>query len=38
MATSQEVASLILYLCTPEAAIIQGQVIMADGGVFGFDD
>jgi 3-oxoacyl-[acyl-carrier protein] reductase len=38
MATADELAELCLFLCSPAAAIIQGQTIMADGGVFGFGD
>jgi 3-oxoacyl-[acyl-carrier protein] reductase len=38
MASMHEVASLCLYLCRPEAAIVNGQTLNADGGTFAFGD
>lgn len=34
----REVVDLCLFLCTPSAQAIQGQILHADGGIFGFPD
>jgi Tropinone reductase 1 len=36
---SEEVSSLVAYLCLPAASYITGQIIYVDGGmtVYGFD-
>jgi enoyl-[acyl-carrier protein] reductase III len=34
LGTPEEVASLVAFLCSPEAAWMQGQVIYLDGGIF----
>jgi 3-oxoacyl-[acyl-carrier protein] reductase len=38
MLRMDEVAALCLYLCQPEAAILNGQVLNADGGTYGFGE
>jgi enoyl-[acyl-carrier protein] reductase III len=32
LVTPEDVAGLVAFLCTPEASMIRGQVIMIDGG------
>ena len=32
MVTPEDMASVVAFLCTPEAEMIRGQVIVVDGG------
>jgi enoyl-[acyl-carrier protein] reductase III len=32
MLTPDDIAGVVAFLCTPEAAMIRGQVIVVDGG------